>query len=112
MNNDGRVEVVQHATPIRLLQLDAKPATVAETFHVSMVTVYRWWNRWREQGLEGLNNRPKQGRPTKTDAAFWQQLDATLQQAPRDLGYIFTVWTLKRLRDYLEKITGIRLNVE
>lgn len=112
MRNDGRVEVVQRATAIRQLHFGAKPRAVSEAFAVSVSSVYRWWNNWGAGGIEGLSNSPKQGRPPKADEAYWQQLDQVLEQAPQELGYIFVVWTTTRLRDHMEKISGIRLSVE
>ena len=112
MHNDGRVEVAQRATAIRQLHLGAKPQAVAEAFAVSLATIYRWWKNWRAGGIEGLSNSPKQGRPPKADEAYWQQLDQILEQAPQELGYVFVVWTTARLRDHMEKISGVRLSVE
>jgi len=112
MRNDERVEVVQRATAIRQLHLGSPVQEVAQHFAVSQFTIYRWWQCWRAGGIEGLSNRPRPGRPPKADEAYWQQLEAVLEQEPRDLGYAFTIWTTARLRDHLEKDTGIRLSIE
>lgn len=112
MHNDGRVEVVQRATAIRQLHLGATPQEVAEMFVVNASTVYHWWERWQAGGIEGLSQRPKQGRPPKADAAYWQQLEAVLDSDPKTCGYSFTVWTTARLRDHLAEVTGVRLSTE
>ncbi len=112
MHNDSRVEVLQRATAIRQLHLGVRPQTVAEMFAVSMSTIYRWWDRWQSDGVKGLSQQPKSGRPPKADEGYWSQLDEVLDTDPKTLGYIFTVWTTARLRDHMEKITAIRLSVE
>ena len=112
MHNDGRVEVVQRATAIRQLHLGATPQAVAAMFAVSASTIYHWWERWEAGGLEALSQQPRQGRPPKTDESYWQQLETVLESDPKSYGYTFSVWTTARLRDHLEKETGVRLSAE
>jgi transposase len=112
MHNDGRVEVVQRATAIRQLHLGATPQTVATMFAVSASTVYHWWERWQANGIAGLSQQPKQGRPPKADAAYWAKLDEVVESDPNTHGYSFTIWTTARLRDHMEKVTGVRLSAE
>jgi hypothetical protein len=45
MNHDPRPEVRQRATAIHLLQLNHKPAEVAEMIAVTHATIYNWWQR-------------------------------------------------------------------
>jgi transposase len=112
MHNDGRVEVVQRATAIRQLHLGATPQAVGEMFAVSASTIYHWWERWQAGRIEALSQQPRQGRPAKTDAAYWVKLDQILDRDPKVYGYSFTVWTTARLRDHLAKETGIQLSTE
>ena len=63
IRQDKGAEVRQRAMAIRLLHLGQKPETVAEQQMVSVPTIYNWHKLWREQGIEGLANRPKTGRP-------------------------------------------------
>lgn len=106
IRHDERPEVRQRATAIRMLHLDKHPSEVAEVLAVSLPTIYNWHARWRTDGLEGLANRPKSGRPGIADEEYCRVLEETLEKAPAELGYAFTVWTVKRLRDHLEKETG------
>lgn len=106
IRHDERPEVRQRATAIRMLHLGKHPSEVAEVLAVSLPTIYNWHANWREEGLEGLANRPKSGRPAIADEEYCQVLEQTLEKSPAELGYAFTVWTVKRLRDHLEKETG------
>jgi transposase len=111
IRSDNRAEVRQRATAIHLLHLEHKPGEVAESLAVSRVTIYNWHRRYRQDGLEGLANRPK-GRPKrKADEAYCQALEAAIEREPSELGYPFAVWTVERLRDHLEKETGVHLSV-
>ncbi len=110
IRHDERPEIRQRATAIRMLHLGNHPDEVAEVLAVSQATIYNWHTRWRKAGLEGLANRPKSGRPGIADEAYCQVLEETLDQSPVELGYAFTVWTVKRLRDHLKKETGKELS--
>lgn len=106
IRHDERPEVRQRATAIRMLHLGKHPSEVAKVLAVSLPTIYNWHARFRETGLEGLANRPKSGRPGIADEAYCRVLAETLDQSPAELGYAFTVWTVKRLCDHLAKETG------
>ena len=110
MRQDKRAEVRQRATVIRLLHLGHKPEAVAEQQMVSVSTIYNWHKLWREQGIAGLANRPKSGRPSKATEAYCQKLEEMLEKEPAEYGYRFAIWTSDRLRAHLEKETGILLS--
>jgi transposase len=108
---DKRVEVQKRATALRLLVRGDKPAAVAKVMAVSEVSIYGWWHRYQKGGIEALAHRPR-GRPeTKADARYLQELASAIEQEPSTLGYTFAVWTVKRLRDHLARITGVTLSV-
>lgn len=57
-----------------------------------------WVKRFNAEGVAGLDNRPKSGRPvTHTEALRSQVLDLAVQK-PQTLGYPFALWTLRRLQ--------------
>jgi transposase len=110
MHHAPQVEVRQRATAIRMLHLGHKPEMVAELLAVASSTVWNWHRRYRAQGLEGLADRPKSGRPAKADANYVHQLTTVLDTDPRELGYGFSVWTINKVRLHLAKSTGILLS--
>jgi len=110
MRQDKRAEVRQRAMAIRLLHLGHKPEAVAEQQMVSVPTIYNWHRLWREQGIEGLANKPKTGRPSKATEAYCRKLEEMLEKEPAEYGYRFDNWTSDRLRAHLEKETGILLS--
>ena len=105
-------QVVKRATAVRMLHQGHPPAGVAEIFSVALPTPYQWFHRFRSQGLAGLKNQPRSGRPPIADEAFLAELDATLEQEPSDLGYEFALWTVHRLNQHLQKMTGKQISDE
>lgn len=110
MRQDKRAEVRQRATVMRLLHFGHKPETIAEQQMVSVPTIYNWHKLWRGQGIEGLANKKKTGRPSKATEIYCQKLEELLAKEPADFGYRFGIWTSDRLRTHLEKETGILLS--
>lgn len=110
INHDPLPEVRQRATTIHLLHLKHKPAEGAEMITVTPATIYNWWQRWHNDGLERLANRAKSGQPSKADAHYITLLEQTLEVSPIDLAFDFPIWTINRLRHYLAEQTHILLN--
>jgi len=54
---------------LKMLLMDLEPATVAEIFAISRATLRRWVRRFNAQGIDGLIDRPRPGRPRKITAA-------------------------------------------
>lgn len=104
--------VRQRATGIRLLHLGKKPGEVAELLNVATGTVYNWHRRWRKEGLSGLSDAPRSGRPALADENYAAKLSAVMESDPATLGYGFTIWTVERLRAHMAKETGIQMSDE
>ena len=107
---DGRPEVVKRAMALRMLHKGQHPEAVAEVMMVTSSTIYQWHHRRETEGLAGLVDRPRSGRPRKADANYCLLLGEILEIDPATFGYTFTVWTTDRLRSHLEKVTGINLS--
>ncbi len=82
---------------------------IAERFHLSPATVYLWWHRFEAQGLAGLADKPRGGRPPTYTR---EQVSLVVQTAltdPQTLGQPFASWTLDRLAAYLAEARGITM---
>jgi transposase len=107
---DERPEVRQRAVAIRLLATGEKYTEVAGRLAVQPGTIRKWFQRFRQDGLEGLANRSR-GRPKrKADQVYCQALEEAIQHGPGNYGYPFAAWTIERLRDHLEMKTGTYLS--
>lgn len=76
----------------------------------STTTVRRWLSRFAEDGIAGLADAPRPGRPRQADAAYLATLEQTVETAPRELGLPGDVWTSSRLSAYLDEQTGVRIS--
>jgi transposase len=103
-------EVRQRAIAMRFLHLGHTPEQVAQGVMVTSNTIYAWHKRWREQGIAGLRDGHRSGRPTKADDGDIKELERGVDLDPRTLGLPFTLWTLNRLRLYLAEQTDILLS--
>jgi transposase len=78
----------------------------------SEATVLRWLKRYRAEGIEGLQDAPRPGRPLEITTVYRAGLLAAVRRRPRSLHLPFSLWTLQRLADYLAERTGLRLSDE
>jgi transposase len=106
---DPRVR--QRATGLRLLHRGKKPAEVAELLNVSQATVFNWHADWRAEGIAGLNDKARSGRPLLADEVYRAKVEEVIESDPTTLGYGFTCWTLQRLIAHLAKETGVHVSI-
>jgi transposase len=66
--------------------------------------------RWREDGVSGMHEAPRSGRPALADAGFIRLLVRTAKKDPRKMGYAFSRWTTPRLSTFLAQKTGVKLS--
>ncbi len=87
-------------------------AQIAEIVRASEETVRRWLKRYLAEGTEGLRDEPHPGAPRKVTEDYRELLVHSVRRRPRSLGLPFSVWTLRRLADYMAEQTGIRVEYE
>ena len=84
---------------------------MAESLGTGQPTIYSWFHCFRQDGLDGLANQPFGRQKRKAEKAYCQALEEAIEHDPSDYGYPFAIWTVERLRDHLEKETGVRMSV-
>lgn len=82
---------------------------IAARFQVSAATVYLWLHRFNDDGLAGLEDKPRKGRPPTYSTEQVGTIVATALTDPRLLGLPFASWTLDRLVAYLAEQQGIAM---
>jgi transposase len=89
---------------------------IAEIVRSSEQTVRRWLKRYLVEGVEGLSDAPQPGAPRKVTEDYRERLVQAVRRRPRSLGLplglAFSLWTLRRLADYMAEQTGIRVEYE
>ena len=107
-SNDA--QVAKRASVIYSLHLGYAPEEVARLQAVSLATVYNHVNRFQAEGVAGLPNKLKSGRPPKANSGYRERLQQVVDSDPSELGLGFSVWTLPSLQAYMTRQTGVKLS--
>ena len=75
---------------------------------VSAQTASRWYRTWTEQGRSGLVGAGRAGRIPRLSDEQLAQVEAALVKGPRANGFPTQMWTLARVADVIESVTGVR----
>jgi len=102
--------IVRRAQMIRLSAAGIPVPKISALWDVNDQTVRRTIQRFEAEGLAGLRDKPRKGRPAKKTYRYVVLLKEAVQRSPRDMGYSFSSWTLERLREHLALQTGIQLH--
>ena len=95
-----------------LLALEGwKSSQIARLFAVSRWSVVKWIRWANEEGLCGLEEGHRCGRPSLIDGQIQKTLAEALESSPRELGLKRNRWDGVVVVEYLERIHGIKLKV-
>ena len=97
---------VLRAKVVLLAAADHSNAHIAERLQVTGNTVRKWRRRFSQQGLVGLRDRPRSGRPRRFPAAVVAEAKAIACELPATRGTPTSRWSLADLRDEL-LVTGL-----
>lgn len=100
---------LKRAQIIWLASQGCKTPEIAKQLEVSERTVRNRLHRFNEQGLQGLEEAPRAGRPVTYTPEEVSNIIQIALSHPRDRGEDYATWTLDRLVDYLHRVTGIRM---
>ena len=92
----------------RLLLAGKTPPEVARAVGAPRQTVYRWRDVLNADGIDALRDMSKGGRPARLGAAELSRLYVALLEGPERHGFTTPVWTLKRVRLWIEREFGVR----
>lgn len=76
---------------------------IAQELELTEITVRTWLKRFNNEGLDGLTDLPRSGRPATYSAEQVAEVIATALSDPQQLGQPFACWTLDRLETYVMK---------
>jgi transposase len=92
----------------RLLLAGKRPPEVARLVGAPRQTVYRWDKVLQVGGIEALREMSQGGRPAQLGAAELSQLYVALLEGATAHGFATPLWTLKRVRLWIEREFGVR----
>ena len=85
-----------------------RQADVAAALEVSAQTASRWYRAWREHGPDGLAGAGRAGRRRRLSDDQLAAVAAALAEGPRANGFPTGMWTLARVAEVIERVTGAR----
>jgi transposase len=103
----AQARFVERAQILLALAAGRRPRQVAKDLGISRPAVSFWIHRFNQQGLAGLEDQPRAGRPPTYTAKQRAEVIATALTAPKSLDLPFACWTLDRLQAYLNEQKGI-----
>lgn len=75
--------------------------SVAKELHRARSWAYKWYKRYSDEGLEGLRDRPRSGRPSFADENMMMEVRKELSDSNTGLDF-------RQVMDVIQKRTGVR----
>lgn len=85
-----------------------RQAEIARELGVCHQTVSDWHAIWKEGGKEALRAAGRAGRRRRLTEDQLAEVEAALEKGPKANGYATDLWTLQRVAEVIERITGVR----
>ena len=104
--------VFRRAQAVREVVNGQRLQTVSDTLHFTYSALRKWVHRFAYQGVQGLADRPRPGRPPKVTGAVAQHLDRLVDQDPLQHGSTHSQWSCQELATVLARQTGVQLSRE
>jgi transposase len=86
--------------------------TVSDALSFTYSALRKWVYRFASQGVQGLVDRPRSGRPPKITCELEQHLNRLVDQDPLQHGSRYSQWSCRELATVLAQQTGVHLGRE
>jgi transposase len=104
--------VFRRAQAVRAVVKGQRLQTVSDTLHFTYSALRKWVHRFASHGVQGLQDRPRPGRPPKVTGALAHHLDRLVDQDPLQHGSSHSQWSCQELATVLAHQTGVQLSRE
>jgi transposase len=101
-----RAQAVRHVVQGQRLQ------TVSDNLSFTYSALRKWVNRFASQGVHGLVDRPRSGRPPKITGELEKHLHRLVEEDPLQHGSLYSQWSCRELAAVLARQTGVQLGRE
>jgi transposase len=96
----------------RVIEGGEAPSEVIKSYGFSRTSIYRWLDRYEDEGLEGLAEKIAQGPEPKLDQSQRQQVKRwILGKDPRQYGFDFGLWTRRIVQVLIQEKMGVELGL-
>ncbi len=90
---------------IRIVSDKQQIESISKELRRSRAWAYKWYKRYRDEGLDGLRDRPRIGRPSFVDGNIIMKVRKELSDS--NIG-----WDIKQVMDLVQKKTGVKYHEE
>jgi transposase len=91
-----------------LFECGMRQADVVARLGVSAQTASRWHRDWRAGGRQALSGVDRLGRTPQLSDEQLAAVEAALLAGPKVSGFPTDMWTLARVAEVIERVTGVR----
>lgn len=99
----GEARLYRRARMVQLAAAGRSISSIARTLETNRARVGEWLRRFEEEGVEGLEDEPRSGRPVEVTALERHQVIAAACSKPSEFGLDRTVWSHEALAEALER---------
>jgi transposase len=104
--------VFRRAQAVRAVVKGQRLQTVSDALSFTYSALRKWVHRFASQGVPGLVDRPRSGRPPKITCELEQHLNRLVDQDPLQHGSLYSQWSCRELATVLARETGVQLGRE
>jgi transposase len=112
MKQIKKARVFRRAQAVREVVDGHTVKAVSATFHFTNSALRKWVKRFAHEGIHGLLDRPRSGRPAKMTSQSATQLHQLVDQDPLQHGSIHSQWSCRELASVLSQHSGVPLGRE
>src|SRR5215471_15541239 len=104
--------VFRRAQAVRNVVKGQRLQTVSDALSFTYSALRKWVHRFASQGVQGLVDRPRSGRPPKMTCELEKHLNRLVDEDPLQHGSIHSQWSCRELATVLARQTGVQLGRE
>lgn len=101
--------LVERAKILHLASEGQSVPQIAQTLSLNEKTVRKWFKRFEQMGLAGLEDAPRSGAPSRYTAENKARVLEAALTRPTELGLPYTSWTFERLAAYVREQLGFQM---
>ena len=85
-------------------------ASVARQVKASRQSVCRWYQQWKQGGVQALKGAGRAGRKPSLTGPQLRSVERALRKGARYHGFSADLWTLPRVATVVERVTGVKFH--
>lgn len=112
LRQSKEARIFRRAHAVREVVKGQRLQTVSDTLHFTYSALRKWVHRFASHRVQGLQARPRPGRPPKVTGPLAHHLDRLVDQDPLQHGSSHAQWSCQELATVLARQTGVQLSRE